>query len=371
MSMYLTIKKITFLNILCTTFFISSCEKMKTYTSHTPEFAQQKFTKPSVGVPHSKTEPAYVEVYGHRGARSYSPENTIPGFSTALKMGVNWIDLDIVYTKDRKIIAYHDLYLNPNIVKNSSGQFVTNKTPIYQLTYDELKQYDVGQINPNSEYGKYFPNQVAVPNTHIPLLSEVIDYINSSSKDVNFQLEIKTDPDHLDWAPTPEQFAQDLYKILKQYKIVDRVEIQAFDWPYLYALQKINPNLKTAYLVGYTEIDQMKNEDPKIAGKWTGGKLLKDYNNSLPQMVKALGGACFEPEDVILTKEQLEEAHKLGLKVAVWNWPEHVGSAFDPDLMSKLIEWNIDGIITDDPARLNSMLAARNYPISQNFPAGY
>ena len=120
--------------------------------------------------------------------------------------------------------------------------------------------------------------------------------------------------------------------------------------------------------MGYDAIGAMQNPDPKIAGLWSGGKLLKDYNNSLPQMVKALGGSIYGPEDVTLTKEQLNEAHRLGLKVVVWTWPEHSGKVFDPVVVNRLIDWGIDGIITDDPAQLNAILAAKSYPVPQNYP---
>ena len=91
--------------------------------------------------------------------------------------------------------------------------------------------------------------------------------------------------------------------------------------------------------------------------------LIKDHGNSIPQMVKDLGGTCWEPEDTQLTKETLDEAHRLGLKVVVWTWPEHSGTTFDVALVSKLIDWGVDGIITDDPGMLISMLAARGYPL--------
>jgi glycerophosphoryl diester phosphodiesterase len=91
--------------------------------------------------------------------------------------------------------------------------------------------------------------------------------------------------------------------------------------------------------------------------------LVKDHGNSIPQMVKDMGGTCWEPEDVELTKETLDEAHRLGLKVVVWTWPEHSGTTFDVALVSKLIDWGVDGIITDDPGRLISMLAARGYAL--------
>ena len=49
------------------------------------------------------------------------------------------------------------------------------------------------------------------------------------------------------------------------------------------------------------------------------------------------------------------------MKVVVWSWPEKLGTAFDPDFTAKMIDWGVDGIITDDPGRLSSMLAARRW----------
>ena len=80
-------------------------------------------------------------------------------------------------------------------------------------------------------------------------------------------------------------------------------------------------------------------------------------------MVKDMGGTCREPEDVGLTRARLDEAHALGLKVVVWTWPEHSRTTFNVALGSQLIDWGVDGIITDDPGMLISMLAARNYQL--------
>lgn len=313
-----------------------------------------------------------IEVYGHRGTRSYSPENTIPGYQSALKMGIHWADMDIVITKKDDIFVSHDLWLNPNITRDKSGNFITKENSLlfYNLTKKEIQKYDVGMTNPQSKYAKFFPDQVPVEKTKIPTLQEAIDFINEkSNKKVNFQMEIKTDAEHPEWSATPEKFASVLYQLLKKNHLIERTEIQAFDWRYLYAIQKLDKKIKTAYLVGSTEIAQMQDTNHlQKAGLWTGGQLLKDHNNSLPQMVKDLGGSCYEPEDITLTKEQLDESHQLGLKVVVWTWPEHFGKAFDPDVVSRLIDWGIDGIITDDPARLNAMLAARGYQVPQNYP---
>jgi glycerophosphoryl diester phosphodiesterase len=313
-----------------------------------------------------------VEVYAHRGARSYAPENSIPGYTSGLAIGTDWVDMDIVMSKEGEVIVSHDIRLNPDIVRGADGKFITERKLVKTLTVDELKKYDVGRINSSSAYGKFFPAQLGMDGVTMPTLREVIRFVNGKTgRKVGFQIEFKTDPEHNDWTFTPAEFAIALYKILKEEGIVTMCEIQSFDWRCLYEIQKLDSRIKTAYL---TEWDNYPgtpysffDPDPAKAGLWTGGILVIDHKNSIPQLVKDMGGTCWEPEDVELTKATLDEAHSLGLKVVVWTWPEHSGTTFDVNLVSKLIDWGVDGIITDDPGMLISMLAARNYSL----PARY
>jgi glycerophosphoryl diester phosphodiesterase len=227
------------------------------------------------------------------------------------------VDRDVVMTQDGEVLVSQDIRLNPDIVRDASGAFITERKLVKDLTLAEVQAYDVGRMDPASAYSRFFP----------------------------------------------AQFAATLHRILLEEDIVETSEIQSFDWRCLYELQRLDPRVKTAYL---TEWDNEPgtpssffDPDPAKAGLWTGGVLVKDHGDSILQMVKDLGGTCWEPEDVELTKATLDEAHPLGLKVVVWTWPEHSGTVFDEALVGKLIDWGVDGIITDDPGRLVSMLAAR------------
>jgi glycerophosphoryl diester phosphodiesterase len=330
-----------------------------------------------------------VQVYAHRGARSFAPENTMPAYRGTLRIGTDWVDMDVVLTQDGEVLISHDPVLNPDIVRDAHGKFLaknketlakaspekkaeyTKKYAVKNLSLDELRQFDVGRLNHDSAYSKFFPEQIVVDGTRMPTLREVVRFVNKTTKNkVGFQIEMKTDPAHPEYSADPKKFAEALYKVLKEEKIVPRAEIQAFDFQCLEALQKLDKKVKTAYLSSRDNekggADDFFGTDPKVSGLWTGGKLAKDYG-SIPKMVKALGGFAWEPEDAELTKESLDEAHKLGLKVVVWSWPEQLGTAFDAKMVEKMIDWGVDGIITDDPGHLISMLAVRGMKV----PARY
>ena len=175
--------------------------------------------------------PSFTEVYGHRGARSLAPECTIPSYQTGLQLGVDWVDADIGMTADGVIVVYHDLWLNPDISSRQGVFWATSKEAfkeahaenfeeavqpylIRNLTLAELRQFEAGVLNPNSSYGRYFPEQVAVPGTSIPTLQEVIDFVEKkSNRHVNFQIEIKNNPNVPHWTSRPQEFAQALYSL--------------------------------------------------------------------------------------------------------------------------------------------------------------
>lgn len=52
-----------------------------------------------------KSHQADVQIQGHRGCRGLYPENTLPAFSEAVKLGVDVLELDVVVTKDSQIVV--------------------------------------------------------------------------------------------------------------------------------------------------------------------------------------------------------------------------------------------------------------------------
>ncbi|MDB5181934.1 MAG: glycerophosphoryl diester phosphodiesterase, partial [Candidatus Saccharibacteria bacterium] len=72
-----------------------------------------------------------TKIVGHRGASGQELENTIRSFKLAKELGVDAIELDILATKDGKIVVCHD-----NDLKRLSGQQLC----ISDITYQELAE---------------------------------------------------------------------------------------------------------------------------------------------------------------------------------------------------------------------------------------
>src|SRR6266700_5282236 len=102
-----------------------------------------------------KTEQALFPAFdkeGHRGCRGLMPENTIPAYLKAIDLGVTTLEMDAVITKDSQVVMSHEPFFNHEITTKPDGSFVTEQEEkslnIYQMTYEEVKTYDVG-MKPN------------------------------------------------------------------------------------------------------------------------------------------------------------------------------------------------------------------------------
>ena len=134
-----------------------------------------------------------MDVQGHRGCRGYLPENTLPAFSRALEIGVNTLELDVAVTRDGVVVVHHDRGLNPGIARGPDGKWVTRATPINHMTFAELQTYDVGRLDPNSDYGRQFPHQKPIDGTRVPRLADL--FALAAKANVRFNIEPKSDED--------------------------------------------------------------------------------------------------------------------------------------------------------------------------------
>ena len=92
----------------------------------------------------------------HRGGRDARPENTLYSYAYAMELGATSIECDMQLTSDGHIVMSHNPILNPDITRDASGNYVPKGTyDIRRMTLDEIKQFDVGVMDPkNGEYYK-------------------------------------------------------------------------------------------------------------------------------------------------------------------------------------------------------------------------
>jgi len=162
-------------------------------------------------------------------------------------------------------------------------------------------------------------------------------------------IEIKTSPEKSEVSSRPDTVAESVVKLLQQERFTERVRILSFDWRALVHIQEIAPDLPTVYLSNTA--GRSNNIKPGLPGPspWTAGFDVDDFNGSIPRTVKAAGGRFWAPRYNQVTFDLIKEAHRLGIRVFVWTVDRR-------DDMIRLMKMGVDGIITNRPDILNSVL---------------
>jgi glycerophosphoryl diester phosphodiesterase len=256
-----------------------------------------------------------ILVHGHRGARAVLPENTIPAFEYAIAAGVDVLELDLAVTKDNIAVVSHDPTINGTICTGGPAH-----VPIRQLTLAELRRYDCG-----SRKNPVYPKQKPVPGTRIPTLSEVLALASRGTFDFNIETKIFRDKPGL--TPSPEDFARIVLDDVRKHKLERRVILQSFDFRTLHAMKKLAPEIRLAALY----------EGPP---------------KSFVEIARQAGAQIVSPQYPLVTRQEVERAHKAGLQVIPW-------TANTEADWEKLVSAGVDAIISDDPAALIAYLKRR------------
>jgi len=258
------------------------------------------------------------ELTGHRGARGLRPENTLPGFSYAVSLGVDTVELDVMLTADGAVVVTHDSRLNPDIARTPGGAWLVPPTPaVRELTLSELRRTDVGRARPGSETAKNFPRQVACDGAWIPLLTEVL------ALGAELDIELKTRPDDPD-SCDPAALAAAVLALLGN----ARPALRSFDFRGLRHVRARRPDLPIAYLTrsaGAAGLRSVLAEAPRPGDAWGPA-----HDTVSPELVAA--------------------AHARGVLVKAW-------TVNRPEDAARLVAWGVDGICTDDPGSVGPVLA--------------
>jgi glycerophosphoryl diester phosphodiesterase len=269
------------------------------------------------------------DLEGHRGCRGLMPENTIPAFLKAIDLGVTTLEMDAVITKDSQIAISHEPFFNHEITTKPDGGFVTEgeekSLNIYQMTYDEVKTYDVGmKLYPG------FPQQQKL-HTVKPLLKDVIDSVEAYTfenhkQPVQYNIETKCTPatDNL-YHPAPDRYVEMIMVVIKEKKIENRTIVQSFDIRSLQYLHRHYPVIKTSLLI---------DDDDK---------------KPFALQLKNLGfiPTIYSPAYRLVTPLLVKQCHDTGIKLIPW-------TVNDKTEMERLKKLGVDGIITDYPNMANA-----------------
>ena len=297
------------------------------------------------------------DLQGHRGTRGLAPENTLAAFSRAMAIGVTTLETDLAVTSDGVLVISHDPYLNPDKVRGPDGRWLAAKGPaIHTLTLAELKRYDIGRLNPQSKYATEFPEQRPEDGQRFPTLVEVFDLAKAAGSSVRFNIETKITPTNPSETVNPDTFARLTVDAIRQAGLAGRVTIQSFDWRTLVEAKKLAPEIDTVCLTIEVESFDTVQRKADRPSPWHAGLALAAHGASLPRLVKAAQCTTWSPFWRNVTPQLVAESQALGFKVLPW-------TVNDPADMARLIEMNVDGLITDYPDRARQVMASKGMPL--------
>lgn len=235
-----------------------------------------------------------VIAFAHRGGALEAPENTMKAFAYAVDLGYRYVETDAYATRDGVLLAFHDDRLDR--VTDRKGQ-------IAELDYADIREARIGGSEP------------------IPLLEELL----AAWPD----LRINIDPKH-DGAVGP------LIDLLRRTNALDRVCIGSFSDARIARFRSAFGEAVCTSM-GPREVTRFWLTKRRIpAGRFGANCIQIPVKQGPFRLVDAASVAA---------------AHRRGLKMHVW-------TIDDEAEMRRLVALGIDGIMTDRPALLRSVLSS-------------
>jgi glycerophosphoryl diester phosphodiesterase len=288
-----------------------------------------------------------IRIVGHRGARGLFPENSMVGFESILKMGVTLIELDVVFSKDKTPIITHNHTINPFISRDVDGEFVSESIKVSSLTVEQIKNYEIGRLDLDSDYGKRFTQQAQLDGIYMPTLQELFEKMQEPDfGQMRLMVEIKSEPNYSRQAR--ENIASLVTKQIRDSNLANKVLLHSFDWLLLSECKKKDPEIITSFLTKKGYQDRIENHHPLQVFMQDAA----NHSNAVPEKINALGGSVWCPYFKDITQDRLLSARENNLIVIVWTLNER-------DDIEAMIDLGVDAIVTDYPPRVMSALIAR------------
>lgn len=293
-------------------------------------------------------------VIAHRGASGYLPEHTLEAKAMAFAMNADFIEQDLVLSKDDVPVVIHDIYLDD--VTDIAQKFPKRKRKdnryyVIDFTFAELKTLKVSERYDPKTGTQVYKNRFPIWKGDFKLhsLQEEIEFIqglnNSTGKNIGIYPEIKEPGFH---KKEGKNLSEIVLGVLSSYGYntkEDNCILQCFDAK---ELERIRKELKCdLFLVQLMEYSEQVNQLNYFAtyadgiGPW--------YKQLLDKKVK---------EKYSFTNI-VPDAHALGLKVHPYTLrADALGGfkSFEEMMQTLLIEANVDGVFTDFPDKVLSFL---------------
>ncbi len=237
-------------------------------------------------------------IFAHRGACRAAPENTLPAFEAAIRLGADGIELDVQYSSDAVLMVIH----NPTLEKTTDGA-----GRVSAHTRAELGELDAGS---------WFDPQFA--GTHIPTLDEVLDVTNGRLL-VNIELKA------LDGLKS--ELGADVVALVRARGMAQQVVISSFNPFALRQAKQAGPEIECALLLAHD------------LPTWMRLGVTRRYSRA----------DSLHPDAEMADAAYVARAQKLGMPVRVW-------TVDDEAELRRMIGLGVDAIITNAPDVARALL---------------
>ncbi len=235
----------------------------------------------------------------HRGASAVAPPNTLVAFERAIELGADAIEFDVRLSADGVPVVIHDATVDATT--DGSGR-------VAEMTVAQLKRLDAG--------ASFAP---AFAGERIPTLEEVLGVVGER---LLLNIELKGA------GLLNRGLEMAVVDLIERCDLRERVLISSFNPLALSRVQRLAPHIPTGLLC--------RSDLPLL--------LLALTDLLSPESYRA-----FHPHHPLVSERHLLRARERGYRIHVW-------TVDDPMEMRRLINWGVDGIITNVPDVLNDLL---------------
>lgn len=298
-------------------------------------------------------------VIAHRGASGYLPEHTLEGAAMAHAMGVDYIELDAVLTRDNVLIVLHDLFLDAVTdvaVKFPGRERRDGHCYAIDFSLEEINSLRVHErVKPDgqAEFPGRFPHRDAL--FRIPTLEQALALIQglnrSRGRDVGIYIEPKSPAWHSGegrdiTAEVIDALAKSGYSGRQ-----DNAILQSFDMEHLRrARLELNTDLKLVQLIGENSWQESSTDFDHLQTA-QGLQEIASFSDGVGPWLMQV--AALREDGRIEIPRFVADAHRAGLFVHAYTLRADQVPAASGDLRNVVDllvnRVGLDGVFTDHP----------------------